>query len=127
MRGGIWSEEGAAPNSAAGMRTTRFGKTFAVGVTRTRPVREAVHEARRGTQIAGLVGLVARGVLYLVLAVLALGLVFGKRRGNEVDARGAMEELARHGFGSVLLVILTIGFASFAVVVCVRSAHANAS
>ena len=96
------------------MRTTRFGKTFAVGVTRTRPVREAVHEARRGTQVAGLVGLVARGVLYLILAVLALGLVFGKRRGNDVDARGAMEELARHGFGSVLLVILTIGFASFA-------------
>jgi hypothetical protein len=85
-----------------------------VGVTRSRPVREAVRDARRGTQVAGLVGLVARGVLYFVLAVLALELVFGKRRGNDVDARGAMEELARHGFGWVLLVILMIGFASFA-------------
>lgn len=35
----------------------------------------------------------ARGVLYLLLAVLALDLVFGKRRGHDVDARGAMESL----------------------------------
>ena len=85
-----------------------------MGVTTTRPVREAAHEARRGAHVAGLVGLAARGVLYLVLAVLALNLVFGSRRGNDVDARGAMEELARHSFGSVLLVILAIGFAGFA-------------
>jgi Domain of Unknown Function (DUF1206) len=68
---------------------------------------------RQGAHIAGLVGLAARGVLYLVLAVLALGLVTGNRRGNEVDARGAMEELARNTFGSVLLVILAIGFGGF--------------
>jgi Domain of Unknown Function (DUF1206) len=96
------------------METTRFGNSFAVSVTRTRPVHEAAHEARRRAHVAGLVGLVARGVLYLVLAVLALGLVFGKSRGNDVDARGAMEELTRHGLGSVLLVLLAIGFAGFA-------------
>jgi Domain of Unknown Function (DUF1206) len=96
------------------MRTARSGNTVAVRVTGSRPVREGVHEARRGTQVAGLVGLIARGILYLVLAVLALGLVFGKRQGNELDARGAMEELARHGFGAALLVILAIGFAGFA-------------
>jgi Domain of Unknown Function (DUF1206) len=96
------------------MRTTRFGNTFVVGFTRTRPVHEAAHEVRRRAQVAGLVGLVARGVLYLVLAVLALGLVLGKSRGNDVDARGAMEELTRHGLGSVLLVLLAIGFLGFA-------------
>jgi hypothetical protein len=93
----------------------QFGNSFPVGVTRTRPVPRAAHEAGRGTQVAGLVGLVARGVLYVVLAVLALGLVLGDRRGNDVDARGAMEELARHGYGVVLLVVLAIGFAAFAV------------
>jgi hypothetical protein len=85
-----------------------------MGVTTTRPVREAAHEARRGAHVAGLVGLVARGVLYLVLAVLSLNLVFEPRRRNDVDARGAMEELASHGLGSALLVILAVGFAGFA-------------
>src|SRR5215207_2156670 len=97
-----------------GMRTIWFGNIVVVRVTGSRSVREAVHEAPRGTEVAGLVGLIARGILYLVLAVLALGLVFGRRQGNEVDARGAMEELARHGFGAALLVILAIGFAGFA-------------
>ena len=96
------------------MRAARFGNRFTVGVTTTRPLRGAAHEARRGAHVAGLVGLAARGVLYLVLAVLAVNLVFGQRRGNDVDARGAMEELALHSFGSVLLVILAIGFAGFA-------------
>ena len=96
------------------MRTIWFGNIVVVRVTGSRSVREAVHEAPRGTEVAGLVGLIARGILYLVLAVLALGLVFGRRQGNEVDARGAMEELARHRFGAALLVILAIGFAGFA-------------
>ncbi len=85
-----------------------------MGVTGTRPVREAAHEVRRRRDSAGLVGLTARGVLYLVLAILATALVFGKRRGNDVDARGAVEQLSRHAFGSVLLVVLGIGFAAFA-------------
>ena len=83
-------------------------------VTGTRPVREAAHQVRRRQELAGLVGLSARGVLYFVLAILALALVFGKRRGNEVDARGAVEQLSRHAFGSVVLVVLGIGFAAFA-------------
>ena len=85
-----------------------------MGVTGTRPVREAAHEVRRRRDLAGLVGLSARGVLYLVLAVLALALVFGRRRGTDVDARGAVEQLSRHAFGSVLLVVLGVGFSAFA-------------
>jgi hypothetical protein len=65
------------------------------------------------TRTAGLVGLVARGVLYLALGVLALELVFGNR-GEDADPRGAMHDLAQNGFGVVVLVVLVIGFAAFA-------------
>jgi hypothetical protein len=71
------------------------------------------HAADRGTRTAGLVGLVARGVLYIALAFLALELVFGDRS-KSADPRGAMHELAHTGFGVVVLVILTLGFALFA-------------
>jgi hypothetical protein len=60
-----------------------------------------------------LVGLVARGVLYIALAVLALELVFGD--GSEsADPRGAMHDLAHTGYGVFVLVILVLGFALFA-------------
>jgi uncharacterized membrane protein YidH (DUF202 family) len=67
---------------------------------------------RQGRNTAGLVGLVARGVLYLALAVLALDLVLGDR-GQDADPRGAMHDLAQNGFGIFLLAILCIGFAAF--------------
>jgi hypothetical protein len=69
--------------------------------------------AQQGARTAGLVGLVARGGLYIALAVLAFELVFGNR-GEDADPRGAMHDLARNGFGVVVLVILVIGFAGFA-------------
>jgi amino acid permease len=71
------------------------------------------HRTQRGARTAGLFGLVARGCLYLALAVLALELVFGNR-GQDADPRGAMHDLAHNPFGVVVLVILVIGFAAFA-------------
>lgn len=84
--------------------TTMHGRLMKAG---------AEHQARRGARTAGLVGLVARGVLYLTLAVLALELAFGDRS-TSADPRGAMHELAGTGFGVVVLVVLTLGFALFA-------------
>jgi hypothetical protein len=77
--------------------------------------RRAANHGRthQGARTAGIVGLVARGALYLALAVLALELVFGNR-GESADPRGAMHDLAQHGFGVVILVILVLGFALFA-------------
>jgi hypothetical protein len=72
------------------------------------------HEVAQGERTAGLVGLVARGALYLALAVLALELVFGDRS-KSADPRGAMHELAHTAFGVFVLGILAIGFALFAV------------
>src|SRR5690349_18771764 len=70
-------------------------------------------QADQGAHTAGVVGLVARGALYIALAVLALELVFGDRS-QSADPRGAMHELAHTGFGVVVLVVLTLGFAMFA-------------
>jgi len=71
------------------------------------------HGTQQGARTAGVVGLVARGALYLALALLALELVFGDRS-ESADPRGAMHDLAQNGFGVVVLVILVLGFALFA-------------
>jgi hypothetical protein len=77
--------------------------------------RVAAHSrsAHEGARTLGLVGLVARGALYLALAVLALELVFGNR-GETADPRGAMHDLAHNPLGMAVLVILVLGFAAFA-------------
>jgi len=74
---------------------------------------KAKHATDEGARTAGLVGLVARGALYITLAVLALQLAFGNSS-KSADPRGAMHELAHSGFGMVVLVILALGFALFA-------------
>lgn len=82
--------------------------------------RSAPHATVEGRRTAGLVGLVARGALYLVLAVLALELVFGNRT-KSADPRGAMHDLAHDGFGVFVLVVLVLGFALFALLHLVRA------
>jgi hypothetical protein len=62
---------------------------------------------------AALAGLVARGVLYGLLAILSLDLVVG-RPDEQADTRGALQALAQHSFGKALLVALVIGFGAFA-------------
>ena len=61
---------------------------------------------------AGRVGLVSRGFVYLVGAGLCLRLSFGDR--ERVDQDGALEALARQRTGSLLLVLLALGFAGYA-------------
>ena len=71
------------------------------------------HATDQGARTAGVVGLVARGVLYLALGVLALELVFVDRS-ETADPRGAMHDLAHTDLGVVVMVILVLGFALFA-------------
>lgn len=55
-------------------------------------------------------GLVARGVVYLIVGVLAIEVASG-RTGQEADREGALRTVARTPFGTVLLWVLVVGFA----------------
>lgn len=59
------------------------------------------------------VGLAARGVIWILLAILALAMAFSGRQ-QETDQRGALEALAQQSGGSVLLLVITIGLAAYA-------------
>ena len=58
-------------------------------------------------------GLAARAVIYLLMGMLALALALGTSN-KETDQRGALSEVARHSGGKILLVLLAVGFAGYA-------------
>jgi hypothetical protein len=65
---------------------------------------------------AARVGLVGRGVLYLVLAGLALNLVIGPPGAEEqANANGALRAVGQTPLGTILLLAAAIGFAAYAV------------
>ncbi|MFD9127663.1 DUF1206 domain-containing protein [Kitasatospora sp. NPDC059571] len=74
--------------------------------------------ARGGTRggvlrAAGRSGFTARGVVYVLVGVLALRIAFGDG-GEEADRQGALHRIAAQPFGSVLLWALAAGFAGMA-------------
>jgi hypothetical protein len=72
--------------------------------------------AGRSSWVEGLgrFGLLAKGVSYAIVAVIALKVAVGRGGGLE-DRQGAIATLADESFGEVLLVLLVVGFASYAV------------
>lgn len=58
-------------------------------------------------------GLVARGVLYALVGVLALQVAAG-RKGERPDKQGALSALAHQPMGKLLLVAVAVGFAGYA-------------
>lgn len=75
--------------------------------------------ARRAARSEGMrglarFGLAARATIYLLIGVLALLLAFGRPHG-EADQRGALQELARHTGGTVLVAVIAGGLAAYAV------------
>jgi hypothetical protein len=66
-------------------------------------------------------GLVARGVIYAIVGVLAIELALGSG-GKTTDQQGALAEIARQPFGKLLLVAMAIGLAGYAIWRLVRAA-----
>jgi Domain of Unknown Function (DUF1206) len=58
-------------------------------------------------------GLVARGCVYVVLGWLALQTAWGHDR-RQANSRGALADIAQHSFGIVVLSVLGVGFAAYA-------------
>ncbi len=78
--------------------------------------RRAESDAKRGGGwFAGLarVGIVAKGVSYGIVGVLALMLALGEG-GKTTSREGALATLAKEPFGKVLLAVLALGFAAYA-------------
>jgi hypothetical protein len=62
----------------------------------------------------GRAGLVAQGVLYVLLGVLAIQFALGETSSDEVNQTGAFEQVGAQPFGRFLLVALTLGLAAMA-------------
>lgn len=77
--------------------------------------RVGAERAARGsvTRGAARAGLAARGVIYLLVGLLALQIAFGDTK-EEADRRGALAEISQKPFGSVLLWALGIGLVGMA-------------
>jgi uncharacterized protein DUF1206 len=58
-------------------------------------------------------GLVAKGVSFGIVGLLALKLALGDG-GKATSREGALQSLAQHSFGKVLLILLVVGFAAYA-------------
>ncbi|MEU1164815.1 DUF1206 domain-containing protein [Streptomyces sp. NPDC005921] len=70
--------------------------------------------AARGTAWAARAGLVAWGVIYVLVGLLALRVALGDRR-QQADRNGALAELANRPFGAALLWALGLGLVGMAV------------
>lgn len=96
----------------SGARPYDPGRRSRGGVRRSRG---AAGELTHSTPYAALAraGLVARGVVFGVIGVLALKLAVGSG-GKATNQQGALETIGKEPFGQVLLVIVAIGLAGYA-------------
>lgn len=76
---------------------------------------DALEDAACSTWLENLAraGLVARGLLYLVVAVLASQVAAGHNE-TRADKQGALQAVVRQPFGRVLVLLLAAGFAGYA-------------
>jgi hypothetical protein len=97
-----------------------------MGSSATGPVREARDGGEQVARSAPFewlarAGLVARGVVYAIIGVLAVKLAL-REGGETTDQQGALHEIAGQPFGKALLVLVAIGLAGYALWRLVRAA-----
>lgn len=90
------------------------------GVGRARQQGERVQQHPQYEWLAR-AGLAARGVVYAVIAVLALKLALGDG-GKATNQKGALQTIAHGPFGKALLLLVAIGLAGYAIWRLVRAA-----
>jgi hypothetical protein len=86
------------------------------GITSGKPAQEVRQKAESGSgwyEWLARIGLVAKGVSYGILGVLAIEVALGTG-GKTTSRTGALAALAQHPLGKILLIVLAIGFASYA-------------
>lgn len=84
--------------------------------TATAPPSARARRASNSPAARGLAraGLAARGVLYILIGWVAILVAFGQTSGSHASQAGALQLLASQPFGLVLLWLLGIGFAGYA-------------
>ena len=86
--------------------------------SKARPVRDAKVKGEKLAQSTGFewlarAGFVARGLIYGIIGVLALEVAFGAG-GQSPNQQGALKTIAQQPFGKVLLILVAIGLAGYA-------------
>ena len=95
----------------------------------TTPGRPVAEARQKGEQVARAPqfewlargGLVARGVIYAVIGLLALKLALGDG-GKTTNQKGALRSIAEQPFGKALLILTAVGLAGYAIWRLVRAA-----
>lgn len=77
---------------------------------------DALEDAAHSTWLERLAraGLTARGLLYVVVAILAFEVARGNR-GTQADKQGALQTVVRQPFGRLLVLLLAVGLAGYAI------------
>jgi hypothetical protein len=83
--------------------------------TTVQQARQAGRRAARGDWVerAGRLGLVAKGVSYALIGILALQIPLGQG-GQAADRQGVLRQLASESWGPAALIALAVGFAGYA-------------
>ena len=92
---------------------------MSIDISTPAPVQTAKHEGEKVARTTAFdgwsrAGFVARAVIYLIIGVLALELALGVG-GKATNQQGALQTLARQPFGEVLLILVAVGLAGYAV------------